>query len=92
MFVSISCVYLPSTFIYFQDSTQTSESDSSGCSSVDAHNRNILQQNSPMSATTTNESAGEDEMVLNKRLMGGNIASPEDQDIEVDEEMQRISR
>ena len=45
-----------------------------------------------MSATTTNESAGEDEMVLNKRLMGGNIASPEDQDIEVDEEMQRISR
>ena len=45
-----------------------------------------------MSATTTNESAGEDELVLSKRLMGGNIASSEDQDIEVDEEMQRISR
>ena len=45
-----------------------------------------------MSVTTTNESAGDDELVLNKGLVSQSITSPEDQDIEIDEEMERISR
>ena len=45
-----------------------------------------------MSATAINESARDNELVLNKRLLGGNISSSEDPDREVDEEMQRISR
>ena len=79
--------------IFVQDSTQTSESDSSGCSSVDPHNKNISTQSSPRSvliSTTNNSPASEVASVLNRGMISGQVF--EEQDTELDEEMQRISR
>ena len=79
-------------FISIQDSTQTSESDSSACSSVEPHNKNISEQNSPISVANTNENSPASDVgsVLNRGMVSGQ--GFEEQDPELDEEMQRISR
>ena len=78
--------------VSFQDSTQTSESDSSGCSSVDNHNKNISEQNSPVSVISSIDSSPASDVisVLNRGMVSK--SRYDDQDAELDEEMQRISR
>ena len=80
----------------FQDSTQTSESDSSGCSSVDQHNKNLLEQSSPASssAATNIESSPSSDVasMLNRGMEMSGMRIDDGPDSELDEEMQRISR
>lgn len=87
-FTSRNC----SKSISFQDSTQTSESDSSGCSSGDNHNKNISEQSSPGSVTSTMDSSPASDVasVLNRGMVSK--SRYDEQDAELDEEMQRISR
>ena len=70
----------------------TSESDSSGCSSVDTHNKNISEQNSPISVATTMESSPASDVasMLNRGMVSR--SRYDDQEAELDEEMLRISR
>ena len=75
-----------------QDSTQTSESDSSACSYLEPHNKNISDHSSPISLPTPNENSPASDVasVLNRGMV--TESGFEEQDPDLDEEMQRISR